>query len=293
MIQVRSRALTEHERTGQALHRPGKGHRGEIFENILLGEVVYNTEFGHRKDRVLFQIGDKTVQKLFIRQTHYDYCMAAGLDEIKGKLTGLHENSGVFAKMAKGKDKEKLGEKQAHFMAELKEMERLIARMESTVSVGVPLTESEQAAKKLEHLERDMHTIGSKVNVYVSEAKALRNTFRGLEKQIDQRVSETQFQNLSSRMSYIEKLSEELKVSKTKNILVDLLQVIQGLDKKVDAIEKAVEERMGIYSKGPGEQVKGRDTIETIEAAPLQKQSAPPKKKGIFSGITGLFKKGE
>jgi hypothetical protein len=219
--------------------------------------------------------------------------MAAGLDDIKGKLTSLHENSSVFAKIAKGKDKEKLGEKQAHFMAELKEMERLIARMESTVSVGVPLTESEQAAKKLEHLERDMHTIGSKVNVYVSEAKSLRNTFRGLEKQIDQRVSETQFQNLSSRMSYIEKLSEELKVSKTKNILVDLLQVIQGLDKKVDAIEKAVEERMGIYSKGPGDHVTGDDRIETIEAAPLQKQSPKPAKKGIFSGITGLFKKGE
>jgi DNA repair exonuclease SbcCD ATPase subunit len=135
-------------------------------------------------------------------------------------------------------------ETQAHLLNNLSSLNTKLDSLERVISVGVPLSQANDNIQKLDNLQRGLDSLDSKLNLYISTSKELKEKTEELSKMLSTKVNRAQIESLSEKIDGLEKMYSELSVSKTNESLVSLIEILETLRGRIKKMEGEVEKEV-------------------------------------------------
>jgi DNA repair exonuclease SbcCD ATPase subunit len=226
------------------------------------------------------------------------------IDSIKNSLTQIQTqitpvqtpNTGfnLFGK------KEVKSNNQEHLLDQLSDLNQKVSDLEKTLVVGIPLAEATDGLQKLENMQRQLEQVESKLNLYISNSKELKEKLDELNRLMSSKVNRNQVESLSEKIAYLEKLYSELSVSKVTDSLVSLVDIVQSLRGRIKSLEGLVEgEVLGDSSQkldsmklvSLTDKLGGMNTNQTSPSITYKPIPAKPveEKKGLLAKLIGVL----
>jgi DNA repair exonuclease SbcCD ATPase subunit len=196
-------------------------------------------------------------------------------------------------------------ETQAHLLNNLSSLNTKLDSLERIISVGVPLSQANDNMQKLDNLQRGLDSLDSKLSLYISTSKELKEKTEELSKMLSTKVNKTQIDSLSEKIDGLEKMYSELSVSKTNESLVSLIEILKTLRERIKKLEGEVEKEVMSNSTTPSSSgtikvdypeinFKTPNALSTSKSLTNNEyeevMSTEEKPKGFFGGIISSIK---
>ncbi len=204
--------------------------------------------------------------------------------------------------MGKKQQQKKDLEKDRYLQAQLHLLQSKLQRLERIFSVGMPLGEAEETIERLDKIERGVKITGSKINMFASVMKELKEGQEKIQKSLDSKAGINQLQIISQRIKFLENIYGELSSSKTKDIFMNIVDILRSLETRIKTLEGIANRNVRLMFKEEIKQVKDEAGTKGKELPPLaatakgQKPSglAPAEvieEEGIGARVKGFFRK--
>ena len=208
--------------------------------------------------------------------------MPEKVNELKESLDKLASGLSSVAELSKKKPKE--AQQQLSFIvSQLESLQNEIDSLDKAISFGAPLAEYEASTKRLSEIEGMVSKLEVKLDTLVDEVSKLRKEQEILKSLFQEGISERQIKVLESRIKNIEELQQKLMNTKSMQIMAELVQVVDELNKRVAYVEELIKSH-------PYEVMKNLQQMQSTE----KKERKPEtKKESLFNKIrSALYGKG-
>ncbi len=213
--------------------------------------------------------------------------MASEVSEIKAEFNEAKKNL-EHTLVVPGNQASK--DKMNFFLTQMDTINSRLESLEKTVEIGIPLVEAESGLARLSNLERAIQDNTSKMNLIATNIRDIKRELDLVKKEIRGGISTAAVDNLKTRVNYLENLIKQYSGSKTHKILMELVDIVQGLDKHVSNIENFIDRDLQQYLdlKGitPQQLQKTEGTMQAEQQTPKQGFFD-----GIIQSIKNIFKK--
>jgi len=238
------------------------------------------------------------------------------ITDIKGSLGDVTTSFNTLFPQGTKKDSVD-AQTQAHLLNNLASLNTKLDSLERVVSIGVPLSQANENMQKLDNLQRGLDSLDSKLNLYISTSKELKEKTEDLSKMLATKVNKGQIDSLSEKIDALEKMYSELSVSKTNESLVSLIEILETLRGRIKKLESEVEKEI-MSNSAPGSPTSsmtlspkvenyssetanktsdlytgGISGTNTYQQTPIEEEKPKGFFAGIISAISGLFKGGK
>lgn len=132
---------------------------------------------------------------------------------------------------------EKRMERDRYMDAQINLLQSKLNRLERIFSVGMPLSESEETIERLDQIEKGVKTGDVKMKMFASVLKEVKANQEKLRTSVDEKVALNQLSMVSQRVKTLESIYGELSGSKTKDIFMNLVEIIKDLEGRLKGIE--------------------------------------------------------
>ena len=193
------------------------------------------------------------------------------------------------------KIQEKQMERDRYLQGQLDLLQTKLKRLEQVISVGMPLAEAEETMDRLDSMEREIKINASKNAMVSSVMKEIKTNVEEVNKSMEEKSSQQQFGLLGKRVEFLEKLYGELSSSKTKDIFLNMVDIIQNLEARVKNLEDVSHRNISLLFGEELKKVKSTVQAETgeeqTEAGQAAKQmEEEPEKDSIGQKISNFFR---
>ncbi len=206
--------------------------------------------------------------------------MGEPISEIKGVISNItknveesKENKNDFLSNL-GFFKKKKDSSTEHFLLQLDDLNLKINDLEKAIVVGIPLAEATDGLQKLNNIQRTLEETESKLNMYLSASKEIKERLSELENLFSSKVNKNQVKILSEKVVYLEKLYAEISGPLVNESILSLVDVTQELRSRIKNLEGVVEK-----------EVVGHSISQNSDNVNPKKAIQNNKPKGFFSSI--------
>jgi len=159
------------------------------------------------------------------------------IELIKNNVGKLQNSLSLIAQ-TKPKNAKAAENQMAFLVNQLETLRAEIDNLDKTIVLGAPLTEYGENLTKLSSIEQNIDELDAKLELTIEKMSKIRKDQEMLKSLLQEGISEKQVQALESRIKNIEALQKKLMSSKSTKIMVELVQVIDELNKRVKHIEE-------------------------------------------------------
>ena len=159
------------------------------------------------------------------------------IEMIKDNVGKLQSSLSVVAQ-AKPKNAKEAEKQIAFLVSQLEALRAEIDNLDKTIVLGAPLTEYGENLTKLSTIEQNIDELEAKLELTIEKMGSIRKDQEMLKNLLQEGISEKQVQALESRIKNIEALQKKLMSSKSTKVMVELVQVVDELNKRVKRIEE-------------------------------------------------------
>ncbi len=192
-------------------------------------------------------------------------------------------------------------EKDRYLQAQLHLLQSKLQRLERIFSVGMPLGEAEETIERLDKIEKGVKVVDSKVEMFANVLKGLKDDYAKLLQSLDTKAGINQLQIISQRIKFLENIYGELSSTKTKDIFLNIVDILKNLETRMGSIEEIAHKNVGLLFKKELEKVE-KEAVEQplpeTEEQMQEKAAAMPGMEkrvaagqGISGKISGFFKR--
>jgi hypothetical protein len=184
-------------------------------------------------------------------------------------------------------------EKDRYLQAQLHLLQSKLQRLERIFSVGMPLGEAEETIERLDKIEKGVKVVDSKVEMFANVLKGLKDEYAKLLQSLDTKAGINQLQIISQRIKFLENIYGELSSTKTKDIFLNIVDILKNLETRMGAIEDIAHKNMGLLFKKELEKVEkeaDEQALPETEEQMQEKAAAMPgmeKRVAAGQGISG------
>ncbi|MBN1941053.1 MAG: hypothetical protein JW772_02620 [Candidatus Diapherotrites archaeon] len=194
---------------------------------------------------------------------------------------------------------EKQLERDRYVQAQINILQSKLQRLERIFSVGMPLSESEETIERLDQIEKGIKVSESKIKMFANVLKEVRGEQDTLLKGLDEKAGLKQVALLSQRVKFLENIYGELSSSKTKDIFMNIVEIMKNLETRIKSMEDIAHQNVNMLfekeitnvSKKMTEEGKGKPgaSLRTYDTTPEYKdeQGFGSKVKGFFNKLIG------
>ena len=203
------------------------------------------------------------------------------IEMIKNNVGKLQSTLSMVAE-TKPKSAEEAENQIAFLVNQLEALKAEIDNLDKTIVLGAPLTEYGENLAKLSSIEQNIDELEAKLELTIEKIGAIRKDQEMLKSLLQEGISEKQVQALEARIKNIEALQEKLMSSKSTKAMVELVKVVDELNKRVKRIEELFK-------------ASNLEEAAAVQRAPQFPQPAvmrpPEPKQGILRRIINFFKR--
>ncbi len=161
-----------------------------------------------------------------------------GAEKVSLNVENISNNiKNIFSKNA-GESDEARSRKYDFFLQKMDSLESKLKELEQVSSVGLPLSEARDNLDRLKSIEEQNNRTESKLNLYIAKVRELKSSIEALKDLSGQKVTASQLNFLDEKVKGLEELSDEIQKSKTKEVLIQVIEILEKLDKRVVELEK-------------------------------------------------------
>lgn len=182
-------------------------------------------------------------------------------------------------------------EKDRYLQAQLHLLQSKLQRLERIFSVGMPLGEAEETVERLDKIEKGVKVVDSKVEMFANVLKGMKEDYAKLLQSLDTKAGINQLQVISQRIKFLENIYGELSSTKTKDIFLNIVDILKNLETRMDAIEEIAHKNVGLLFKKELEKVEKEAVEETLPATEEQMQGTGKPAAAGQGKISGFFKR--
>jgi predicted nucleic acid-binding Zn-ribbon protein len=201
------------------------------------------------------------------------------VEELKGDIGKIRESINLLAPAKKKKGAAEEDAAMGFLIQQLESVLSEVDNLDKAVALGIPLTEYEGNISKLVKVENELNALEGKMNDFVSEVQDLRREKEDLNTLLKEGISERQVKMFESRIQNLEELQTKLMTGKSTRVVVELVEIIDDLNRRLKRLEELLKTASGESS------IPAFPEIRSAEL-PAQKQE----KQGFFEKIFGFFK---
>ena len=193
-------------------------------------------------------------------------------------------------------------EKDRYLQAQLHLLQSKLQRLERIFSVGMPLSEAEETIERLDKIEKGVKVVDSKIEMFANVLKGLKDDYAQLLQSLDTKAGINQLQIISQRIKFLENIYGELSSTKTKDIFLNIVDILKNLETRMGSIEEIAHKNVGLLFKKELEKVEkeaDEQALPETEEQQMQEKAAamPGMEKRVAAGqgisgkISGFFKR--
>jgi len=197
------------------------------------------------------------------------------IEELKDSIQKIKDSMGDFF-VSGGRKKIDESSQMRFIVQQLNSMLGEVEELDRAVSLGIPLTEYEGNISKLSKLERELLKMESQMNSLLSRMEDLERDRDELNLMIKEGLSERQVKLLENRIKNLEELQKKLLSSKSTRIVIELVKVVDMLNRRV----KHLEDLVAITSE--------EEITPSYSRYELGKEK-PEQKRGLLSKFFSIF----
>ncbi len=189
------------------------------------------------------------------------------------------------------KIEEKQMERDRYIQGQLDLLQTKLKRLEQVISVGMPLAEAEETIDRLDSMEREIKITASKTTIVASVIKELKTGMEEVRKGVDDKASMQQIGLIGKRVEFLEKLYGELSSSKTKDIFLNIVDIMQNIEARVKNLEEISHKNISLLFNEELDKVKSTVEVEqaggSAEAPGVVGRQAGNAQAGAPKGLMG------
>jgi len=141
---------------------------------------------------------------------------------------------------------EKQLERDRYIDAQINLLQSKLQRLERVFSVGMPLGEAEESVERLDQIEKGIKLTDSKINMFASVLKELKASQEKITISVDDKANLNQVSMMSQRVKFLENIYGELSSSKTKDIFMNIVEIMKNLEVRIKAIEGIAQKNVSL-----------------------------------------------
>jgi len=195
---------------------------------------------------------------------------------------------------------EKRLERDRYIEAQINLLQSKLTRLERIFSVGMPLGEAEETIERLDQIEKGIKVNSSKIGMFSSVLKEIKTGQDKIVTGIDDKASIKQVAMLSQRVKFLENIYGELSGSKTKDVFMNIVEILKNVENRVDSLEELAHKNAGLLFEKELSSVQKQAMAEmggpeqaAFESTEMQGQAGRTQvqKKSTGEKIKGFFRK--
>jgi len=190
---------------------------------------------------------------------------------------------------------EKQLERDRYIDAQINLLQSKLQRLERVFSVGMPLGEAEETVERLDQIEKGIKLTDSKINMFASVLKELKASQEKVAISVDDKANLNQVSMMSQRVKFLENIYGELSSSKTKDIFMNIVEIMKNLEVRIKTMEGIAQKNVSLLFqkeisdvreevvKGTGSPSQGLGGTQPV----AKQQSAGDKIRSFFGKLFG------
>ncbi|MFH0955254.1 MAG: hypothetical protein V1777_04065 [Candidatus Micrarchaeota archaeon] len=175
-------------------------------------------------------------------------------------------------------------EKMDFFLTQMDSINSRLESLERVIEIGVPLQEAESSMKRLTTIEQSIQENNSKMSLLAATINDLTRETEVIKKELQAGVSNKVIQNMETRVEVLQNVVKQYSGSNTHEILVELVEIVQSMDKHISAIENFINKDLQkdiVPATG--------NVVAEVAPKPVAPTAVATQPRRIPTGIRGFF----